>query len=201
MLDNSQLQNIHNLQRMENLSRNEMSNACMELTHAIYPHNKIYGQYCTIQEYINCPPETLFHYLANPKSLQQWTYSMRNMVTTADPNIVRFDEHVADETYCYCKTISNFEAMTVDYHCAWDQAKHLWMIYLMRIIPAQEVLNKTGTVVIWSNCYHPFYEKNPYPETAPSNRELWVGDIWDMFYAGHWIEMQNLKKIMEFQAQ
>ena len=59
------------------------------------------------------------------------------------------------------------EARTVDYHCAWDQGKHLWMIYLMRVVDAQVVLDKPGSVVLWTNCRHPFYDDNPYPETAP----------------------------------
>ncbi len=52
---------------------------------------------------------------------------------------------------------------TVDYHCAWDQGKHLWMIYLMRVVDAQVVFDKPGSVVLWTNCHHPFYDNNPYP--------------------------------------
>ena len=59
--------------------------------------------------------------------------------------------------------------MTVDYHCAWDQGRHLWMIYLMRVVDAQVVFDKPGSVVLWTNCHHPFYDRNPYPETAPPN--------------------------------
>ena len=87
--------------------------------------------------------------------------------------------------------------MTVDYHCAWDQADKLWMIYLMRVVPAEMVLNKPGSVVLWTNCHHPFYDKNPRPETAPKDRKVWVGDLWPFFYAGHDVEMENLKHILE----
>jgi hypothetical protein len=51
--------------------------------------------------------------------------------------------------------------------------------------------------VLWSNCKHPNYENNPYPETGPTDRENWVGDLWPFFYAGHVVEMKNLKKILE----
>jgi hypothetical protein len=68
----------------------------------------------------------------------------------------------------------------------------------MRIIPAELVLNTPGSVITWTNCRHPYYDKNPFPETAPTKRKVWVGDIWDMFYAGHHIEMQNLKHILEY---
>ena len=71
------------------------------------------------------------------------------------------------KTEIYTRTVANREARTVDYHCAWDQGKHLWMIYLMRVVDAQVVFDKPGSVVLWTNCHHPFYDHNPYPETAP----------------------------------
>ncbi len=77
----------------------------------------------------------------------------------------------------FTRTVANKEARTVDYHCAWDQGKHLWMIYLMRIVDAQLVFDKPGSVVLWTNCHHPFYDKNPYPETAPPKRPVWVGRL------------------------
>ena len=195
------LDNIVGIRRFETFSRNEMNTVCMDLTHAVYPHDQIFGKYCTLQEYVDCPPADIFNYLSKPETLQEWTYSMRDMQKTEDPDIYSFVENVADDTLCYCKTFTNEEAMTVDFHCAWDQYEDLWMIYLMRIVPAQRVFNKPGSVIFWSNCHHPYYDQNPYPEKAPKNRELWVGDVWDLFYAGHWIEMQNLKKILEYRHQ
>lgn len=67
----------------------------------------------------------------------------------------------------------------------------------MRVIPAQLVLNKPGSVVLWTNCHHPFYDQNPRPELAPDGRKVWVGDMWPFFYAGHDVEMKNLKAICE----
>jgi len=57
------------------------------------------------------------------------------------------------------------------------------------------VLDKPGSVVLWTNCHHPFYDRNPYPHTAPEKRPVWVGDFWDMFGAGHLLELKNLKAI------
>jgi hypothetical protein len=70
------------------------------------------------------------------------------------------------------------------------------MVYLNRIVPAETVLKKPGSVVIWTNCRHPYYDKNPFPELASPNRE-WVGEWWPLFYAGHTIELTNLKNILE----
>ena len=106
-------------------------------------------------------------------------------------------DKIGGKTKIWTKCVAHAGAMTVDYHCAWDQGEKLWMIYLMRVIPAPLVLNKPGSVVLWTNCRHPFYDKNPFPEKAPPDRKIWVGDMWPFFYAGHHVEFQNLKHILE----
>ena len=54
-----------------------------------------------------------------------------------------------------------------------------------------------GSVVLWSNCHTPLLRQQPFPETATKNRDTWVGDLWPFFRAGHVVEMNNLKKILE----
>jgi hypothetical protein len=71
------------------------------------------------------------------------------------------------------------------------------MIYLNRIVPAEQVLKRSGSVVIWTNCRHPYYDKNPFPALSPKPDRAWVGDWWPLFYAGHTIELENLKRILE----
>ena len=154
------------------------------------------------REYIHCPPEKVFTYLANGYNLEEWSYSLRHFKEDNQfPGQIIGKDVIGKDTKIYLKTVSNKEAMTIDYHCAWDQGKELWMVYLMRVIPAQIVFNKPGSVVLWTNCHHPYYDKNPFPETAPPSRPIWVGDIWSTFYAGHTIEMQNLKHILEYRHQ
>ena len=188
---------IPDLCRVENTSKGDMQERCMEMTHAVYPHGTIYGDFCTIEEYIQCPPEQTFEYLAETSNLLEWSFSLRDMRYDEMADLYEFTDAVGGKTKCYCRTVSNKVAMTVDYHCAWDQGENLWMIYLLRVIPAQLVFNKPGSVVLWTNCHHPFYDNNPFPEKAPQDRKIWVGDMWPMFYAGHSIEMQNLKNILE----
>ena len=189
---------IPNLMRIETNNKDDMEEMCMEMTHSVYPHDKIYGDFCTIQSYINSPPEEVFKYLADTKYLEEWTFSLRDMKSTDEPDLYEFTDKIGGKTKCFCRTIANEQAMTVDYHCAWDQGQDLWMIYLMRVVPAELVLNKPGSVVLWTNCHHPYYVNNPYPEAAPAARKVWVGDGWHMFYAGHSIELENLKNIMEY---
>ena len=187
---------IPNVRRIENFPKDEMQALCMDLTHAVYPHDEVFGPYCTLEEFIDCPPEEVFRYLADVRTLEEWTYSLRDFAPAPDGQVVATDK-IGGKTKIYTRVVSHTGAMTVDYHCAWDQGDKLWMIYLMRVIPAQLVLNKPGSVVLWTNCHHPFYDKNPRPETAPKDRKVWVGDLWPFFYAGHHVEMQNLKHILE----
>ena len=144
----------------------------MERMRSVYPHDQVFGEYCTVNDYIDCPPDELFDYLADTRSLEEWTYSLRGFTPTEEPGLwIAYDKLGAATkstgSPIFTRTVANREATTVDYHCAWDQGKHLWMIYLMRVVDAQVVFDKPGSVVLWTNCHHPFYDKNPYPETAP----------------------------------
>ncbi|MEC3956774.1 SRPBCC family protein [Nocardia sp. CDC153] len=183
--------------RIETMPLKEGMPLVLDMTRAVYPHDEIYGQYCTVTEYIDAPPDEVYDYLADTRSLCEWTYSMRGFARTENPEIWVSDDRIGSHTRIYTRTVANPEARTVDYHCAWDQADHLWMIYLMRVVDAQLVLNKPGCVVTWTNCHHPFYEENGYPETAPEGRPVWVGDFWHLFAAGHLLELRNLKAICE----
>jgi hypothetical protein len=193
----SDLHAIPGLQRIETFDKEQMTSLAMDLTHAVYPHDEVYGQYCTLEEHIECPPEDVYRYLANPYTLAEWTYSLRDFGEPDELGRIPSLDKVGGKTKIFTKTIANPAAMTVDFHCAWDQPDELWMIYLMRVIPAELVLKRSGSVVLWTNCHHPYYDRNPFPERAPAGRKVWVGDMWPFFYAGHHVEMQNLKRILE----
>lgn len=188
---------IPGVRRIENFPKDDMNAVCLEMTHAVYPHEEVYGKYCSLEDHIDCPPEDVFRYLADVQMLAEWTYSMRDFAPAGQDSVVATDK-IGGETKIYTRCISNAASMTVDYHCAWDQGDKLWMIYLMRVIPAQLVLDRKGSVVLWTNCRHPFYDKNPFPALAPKDRKVWVGDLWPFFYAGHHVEFQNLKHILEY---
>jgi hypothetical protein len=192
----SDINQIPGVRRIENFPKEDMNALALDMTHAVYPHDDVYGQYCTLEEHIECPPEEVFRYLSDANTLEEWTYSLRDFVPAEDGAVVATDK-IGGQTKIYTKVVAHRESMTVDYHCAWDQGDKLWMIYLMRVIPAKLVLNRTGSVVLWTNCRHPFYDDNPHPEKAPVDRKVWVGDLWPFFYAGHHVELQNLKHILE----
>jgi hypothetical protein len=186
---------IRGLVRCEAHDREALGELITEMTHTVYPHEQVYGQYCTVHEHIDCPPEELFAYMANPYSLLEWTYSVRELRPTGKPGLLVGVD--AGRTPIYCRTESNAQALTVDYHCAWDQGDELWMVYLNRIVPAQTVLKRPGSVLIWTNCHHPYYDKNPFPALNRDPKRPWVGDWWPLFYGGHSIELANLKAIVE----
>ena len=184
--------------RVETHSRSSSTPMIVDMVRSVYPHQQIYGDYCTVHGFVDAPARELYEWLADTRSLEEWTYSTRGFTAADDTGLwVGYDE-LNDHTPIYVRTVANPDAMTVDYHCAWDQGRHLWMIYLMRVVDAQLVLDKPGSVVTWTNCHHPNYDRNPYPETAPPDREEWVGDLWDSFWAGHQIELNNLTAIAEY---
>jgi hypothetical protein len=193
---------VPGVMRIENAPREDAQPVIIDMLRSVYPHERIYGDFCPVHSYIAAPPRGVYDYLADTRSLEEWTYSLRGFQETETPGLWVSYDRLGDPhpSKCYCRTVANPDAMTVDYHCAWDQGEHLWMIYLMRVIDAQVVLNKPGSVVTWINCHHPFYDENPYPQTAPAGRKVWVGDFWDMFSAGHQLELDNLKAICEYRA-
>lgn len=186
--------------RIETSDKDATEPIVMDMLRSVYPHDQIFGTYCPVNTYIAAPPADVFAYLADTRSLEEWTYSLRGFRKTNEPGLWMSYDRLADATKCFCRTVAHPGAMTVDHHCAWDQGDHLWMIYLMRVVDAQVVLNKPGSVVTWVNCHHPFYEENPYPDATPAGREVWVGDFWELFSAGHQLELDNLKAICEYRA-
>lgn len=184
--------------RVENCPKDRLTSLAMEMTHAVYQHEQVYGDYCSIQDYVDCPPEAAFEYLANVYTLAEWTYSIRDLVPTADQAVFMATDQIGGTTKIYVKTVVERQTMTVDFHCAWDQPERLWMIYLMRVVPAALVLDRPGSVILWTNCRHPYYDSNPFPEKSPPGRQIWVGDMWPLFYAGHKIELDNLKHILQY---
>ncbi|MGW5074438.1 SRPBCC family protein [Rhodococcus sp. NPDC004095] len=185
--------------RIENTPAEEAHPMIAEMMHAVYPHEQIYGDYCSLQGYVDAPPGQVYDYLAHTRSLEEWTFSLRGFARIGGDGLWRGKDLLGSgDTDIYTRTHVCPEAMTVDYHCAWDQGEHLWMIYLMRVVDAQLVLDKAGSVVLWTNCHHPFYDRNPFPEKALEGRTAWVGDYWDVFYPGHQLELDNLTRICEY---
>lgn len=167
-----------------------------------YSYEEAYGDYCTVHLYINCPVDTAFQYAANPYSLEEWTYTLRDLQTVKEDLMVGREALVAD-TKIYVRTESYEASRVVDYLCAWDQAEELWMRYYCRFVDAMPTFGKPGCVLIWTNCRHPYYlresSNKPQHIRESQNRQdrPWVGDVWNLFQAGHMVEAENMKRILE----
>jgi hypothetical protein len=195
-LDPAGLDGIPDLVRCEQFDRDALGERITEMTHTVYRHEQVYGPFITVHAHVECPPDDVHRYMANPYSLLEWTYSVRELAPAESSGLLVGVD--ANRTPFFCRTTSNAEARTVDYHCAWDQGRELWMVYLNRVVSAETVLARSGSVVIWTNCRHPYYDANPFPELCPHPDREWVGDWWPLFYAGHTIELANLKSILEY---
>ena len=195
---NASLQNIPGLLRAEQMPMDVFAGYLEKRRATINAPVELFSEICPVHAYINCPPDKVFEYMANPHSLEEWTYSVRGLKASPIANTLVGDELLASGTKIFCRTESNAAAKLVDYYCAWDQGEELWMIYLNRIVPAEPLLKKPGSIVFWQNCRHPNYKNNPYGSLVPEGRKEWVGDFWDLFHAGHLVEIENLKAILEY---
>ncbi|HEY3606335.1 MAG TPA: SRPBCC family protein [Pseudonocardiaceae bacterium] len=190
----SDVDSIPGLVRCEGMSRDALVSKAIELTRPSYPHVDVYGRFCTVHEHIACPIDVVYDYLADVGNLGEWTLSTRDLVPTGEPGRYVGTDRLVPDTRIHLELRADAAARTVDYHCAWDQGDDLWMIYLFRLVDARLVLDRPGTVLIWTNCHHPNYDRDPHPDP---NRP-WVGELWPLFYAGHSMELANLKAILQY---
>lgn len=192
------------LVRHENTSREEMEKLEKSMAQETYTHEEIFDRFCSLSEHINVPYDIVFEYCANVRSLEEWTYSIRDLQHLGG-GLYRGIEQVQPNTDIFIRAEAQKgpEHGTVLYPCAWDQGHELWMRYYLTIVDSTKALNEPGTIVMWTNCRHPYYDRSTVnvPDYIAEGRartdRLWVGDIWPLFHAGHSIEMGNLKKILE----
>lgn len=213
-LSSDDLKSIPGLIKVENTSLEKLQEMTAALMKESYPHNDIYGKFCFLGEHINVPYEVAFEYAANVHSLPQWTLSLRNLthlggglyrgteaIESTDPN------HPNTEIFIRADSMKGPDHGLILYPCAWDQGHELWMRYYFILMDSQKTLNKPGTVVLWINCRHPYYDRTStnlprhIEEGQARADRQWVGDLWDAFYPLHVFEMNNLKRILEYRFQ
>ncbi|HEX9176670.1 MAG TPA: SRPBCC family protein, partial [Mycobacterium sp.] len=78
---------IEGLIRIETSSKEQATPLIMEQMRSVYPHDMVFGEYCTVNDYIECPPDELFDYMADTRSLEEWTYSLRGFAPTEEPGL------------------------------------------------------------------------------------------------------------------
>jgi hypothetical protein len=173
-----------------------------DFTKPSYTHGEIFGEYCHTTAYIRCPVDMAFDYASNVYCLEEFTFSLRDFHYVGG-GIYKALEALGKDTYIYMRIDSYPDCRVVDHLCAWDQGEELWMRYHFRFLDAMPTIRRAGTIAIWSNCKHPYYDRNTkdVPAYIANGREradrTWVGDIWPDFHAMHSIEIGNFKRILE----
>ncbi|MEU8582086.1 hypothetical protein ACX9I7_27445 [Streptomyces sp. L500] len=201
--DDSDLARL-DLIRCENTDAEEIHKLMLGMTKETYSHEEIFGPYCTLGEHIDVPFDVVFDYLADIRSLEEWSYSMRELRHIGG-GLYRGREAIQPNTEIFIRAevTKGPQHGQVVWPCAWDQGQELWMRYYFTVIDAWPTLRRPGTVIIWTNCRHPYYDREvtDVPEYIAAGRartdRYWVGDIWPQFDAIHKVEMANLKRILE----
>ena len=204
-LDTSDLHAIDGLIRSEHTSPQDCHQLMLNLTKPTYSHEEIFGEYCSLGKYVDVPYEVCFEYAANVHSLEEWTFSVRDLKHVGG-GLYRGREAIQPNTEIFIRAdvLKGPDHGIVFYPCAWDQGYELWMRYYFTFIDANRTLRRPGTVVLWTNCKHPYYDRatTDVPSYIAEGRartdRYWVGDIWPNFDAIHRIEAENLKRILEY---
>src|SRR5215475_2699937 len=88
---------IEGVTRIETSPREKATPIIMEMMRSVYPHDQVFGPYCTVNEYVDCPPDELFDYLSDTRSLEEWTYTLRDFTPTDEPGLLlAFDRLLPD---------------------------------------------------------------------------------------------------------
>lgn len=194
---------IPDLFTSEKQGLDELKVKLREYTKPSYSSDEVFGQFCHTAKFIACPVDMAFEYAANVYCLEEFTFSLRDF-SYVGGGMYKGTEALAPDTAIYMRVESYPDSRVVDHLCAWDQGDELWMRYHFRFLDAMPTLRRPGTVVLWSNCKHPYYDRSvtdvPDYIAGPRGRSdrMWVGDIWPNFHAIHEIEATNMKNILEY---
>jgi hypothetical protein len=196
------------------LSFAEQDELCRRYLKSSYPHEEIFGGFCPLAEHVAAPFEAALQYCAAVPSLAEWTLNIRRIEHRGGglyrgKMIFSTLDAAAPATDIFLRVeVSRGEGQAlVCYPCAWDQPDDLWMRYFFVLADAELTLGRPGTVVMWNNCKHRFYDRvgdesaAPVPDYIAAGRARtdrpWPGDGWPLFYALHRLELANLKAILE----
>ena len=191
----------------------QVNQLCSGLLKDHYSHDDVFGSYCFLADHIAAPYDQVVDYCANPLGLVEWTMNIRNLVPHKHDlwrgQMIFSADDVPKPTtdiYIRAEVARGAEQSLICYPCAWDQGEELWMRYYFILADAERTLAKSGTVVLWVNCKHPYYERSaaPVPSYIEQGRTRtdrpWAGDAWALFYPLHRLELNNLKRILEHRA-
>ncbi|MFC9433114.1 SRPBCC family protein [Nocardia sp. NPDC057030] len=194
------LDDIPGLFRCETVSRADATNQLLALTRQLRAGAADREVY-TVHQHVDCPPEVLYDYLLDIRSVEEFTYSMRDFRPNGDTGRYVGVDATDPGTTIHLRIIGNREVGTVDYESAFDQGDDLWMVFCGRVLSARRVQRRSGALVSWTIWRHPYYDKNPYPRLSPRRGRVWPGSMWPLFHACDVLELRNLQTILEHRAR
>jgi hypothetical protein len=98
---------IEGVVRIETSPLEETAPMFMAKMRSVYPHDEVFGQYCTVNDYVDCPPDELFEYLAHTESLEEWTYTLRDFTRTEESGLWLAYDRLLPDTEIYTRTVAN----------------------------------------------------------------------------------------------
>src|ERR1700743_3865826 len=107
---------IDGVVRIETTPLEQLAPMLMAEMRSAYPHEEVFGQYCTVNDYVDCPPDELFEYLSDTRSLEEWTYTLRGFTPTEEPGLWLAYDKLLPDTEIYTRTVAKAEARTGRYH-------------------------------------------------------------------------------------
>src|SRR6202012_4130077 len=78
---------IEGVVRIETAPLEQTAPMFMAKMRSAYPHEEVFGKYCTVNDYVDFPPQELFEYLADTPSREEWTYPRRDFTPTHEPGL------------------------------------------------------------------------------------------------------------------
>ena len=96
---------IEDLIRIETSPREKATPIIMETMRSVYPHDEVFGEFCTVNSYVDCPPDELFDYMSDTRCLEEWTYSLRGFTPTEQPGLWLAYDRLGSETQIYTRTL------------------------------------------------------------------------------------------------
>ncbi len=200
--------------RAETTLPEEIDRLCARIVKHQDAHAEVFGTYCFVAEHIRAPYEAAFDYCADVLHLEDWTINIRQLRPVAGGlhrGFMVFSPEDAQrpstEILIRADAVKGPKQGVICYPCAWDQGQDLWMRYYFTLADAQDAIAQPGTMVFWVNCKHPFYDSRatevpPYIVQGRNRTDRpWAGAAWPMFSALHYLELQNLKRVLEQRYQ
>ena len=98
---------IPGVHRIETSPREKATPIILEMMRSVYPHDEVFGSFCTVNDYVDCPPDELFEWLADTRCLEEWTYSLRGFEETDEPGLWVAMDKLGSETTIYTRTVAD----------------------------------------------------------------------------------------------